>query len=287
MNLKKSDIDDRHRLDEQTEEMLKQLSVPTSGRTKEDAWQSICNRIETQPQTTVHRKLSIAKIWAAAASIVVLFAIGTLVLTHTTHVSIAKGEHGQVILPDGSSVQLNSESQISYQKYLWWAKREVNLKGEGFFKVMKGRRFEVRTGKYVTSVLGTSFNVFARNDQLRVCCFTGKVAVSEASRRDQKAILTPGMGVTTSADGIGSIEKITEEQKGWTKGEFYFSDAPLSDVLSEIERQFNVKISCTSCNDRRYSGFFSNKSLTQALELVCVPMQLQYSVSANGEVQIY
>jgi transmembrane sensor len=283
MNQYKSDIEDRQRLDEQTERLLKELKVPAK-RSKEDAWAAISSAIATPPAAK-RRWFTPTITWTVAASFALLVAVGSLILTHTTHVACAKGERLAVVLPDGSNVLLNSESQLSYQKYMWWQKREVALNGEGFFKVMKGRRFEVRTGKYVTSVLGTSFNVFARDNTVRVCCFTGKVGVREVTSGAQ-AILTPGLGVGGQGSTLGGVEKISEKQKGWTKGEFYFSDAALDDVFAEIERQFNVKVSCTGCENRRYSGYFNDKSLSQALELVCIPMQLTYNVASNGEVKV-
>lgn len=283
MNQKRSDIEDRQRLDKQTEMFLKQFDVPAK-RSKEESWVALSSAITFQTKTK-RRWLTSTITWTVAASFAVLVTVGSLILTHTTHVVSAKGQHLAVVLPDGSNVLLNSESQLSYQKHMWWRKREVTLKGEGFFKVMKGRRFEVRTGKYVTSVLGTSFNVFARDNEVRVCCFTGKVGVREVASGTQ-AILTPGLGVGSQGSTLGGVEKISEKQKGWTKGEFYFTDVPLDDVFAEIERQFNVKVSCAGCENRRYSGYFNDKSLSQALELVCVPMQLKYNIASNGEVEV-
>lgn len=282
MNKNRSDIEDRQSLDDQVEMLFKQLSVP-SKRSKEDVWATI-NHTITSDVKPKHQWFTFTT-WAVAASIAVFLTIGSLILTHTTRITSAKGEHLSVALPDGSNVLLNSESQLSYQKYMWWKKREVTLKGEGFFKVMKGRRFEVRTGKYVTSVLGTSFNVFARENEVRVCCFTGKVGVREISSGAQ-TFLTPGLGVEGNAGSLGGVEKISDRQKGWTKGEFYFDDIPLVDVFAEIERQFNVKLICNGVNNRRYSGYFNNKNLSQALELVCVPMQLEYRITSNREVEV-
>lgn len=282
MSPKRSHIDERHLLDEQTEMLLKQLEVPSSG-SNDAAWEAISKAIASKPSSKVRRLFPTA--WVAAASIVILLSVGFGVLTRSTRIISAKGEHVAVVLPDGSNVILNSESELSYKKYLWWHKREVKLKGEGFFKVKKGERFEVRTGNYVTSVLGTTFNVFARNDQIRVSCFTGKVGVRE-EQSGTNAILTPGLGVSSSGSSLGTVEQVSEKQKGWMSGEFYFTDEPLSNVFAEIERQFNVKISCKGCENRRYSGYFNDKDLGQALELVCVPMQLEYKITSENEVQV-
>lgn len=281
MNKNRPHIDDRHRLDEQTEKLLQQLSVP-AGRSKEEAWDLLGSKINEAKSSKRHF-LPIR--WAAAASIAVLISVGVLVATHTTRVVSPRGQHVAVVLPDGSNVLLNSDSQLSYQKFLWWKKREVQLTGEAFFKVKKGRRFDVKSEGCVTSVLGTSFNVFARNSLVKVSCFTGKVGVKNETTGLQ-AILTPGLGVQSLGQRLGDVQKITETEKGWTSGEFYYTDAPLSEVLAEIGRQFNVSISCKDCENRRYTGYFNNKSLNQSLDLICIPMQLQYNLVSSKQVEI-
>lgn len=280
MNQQKEHIDSRHRLDEQTEKLLQQLTVPT-GRSKDEVWESLGSVIssETSP---VKRQLIPAS-WIVAASFALLLSLGSLLMFHTTDVECPRGQHVAVVLPDGSNVLLNSESKLSYQKYLWWKKRKVNLTGEAFFKVKKGKRFSVMSNGYETSVLGTSFNVFARNNQVKVVCFTGKVKVKEV-KTGSEAILTPGLGVISSGDKIGQVQKIGANTKGWTSGEFYFYDAPLTEVFAEMERQFNIKVHAHGLEKRRYSGYFSSKDMQQALELVCVPMQLTFRVSGDSVV---
>jgi transmembrane sensor len=65
----------------------------------------------------------------------------------------------------------------------------------------------------------------------------------------------------------------------WTSGEFYFNKAPLKDVFKEIERQFNVEIVYSSSENRLYTGYFNKKDLNDALRLVCIPMEVNYSVN--------
>lgn len=282
MDTKKTHIDNKHCLDFETERMLSSLKVPAT-RSKEEAWEALGSVISEKVAPPKTKSYSTR--WAVAASFAVLVSIGYIFLTHTTKIVCSKGQHVEAILPDGSNVLINSDSQLSYQKYLWWNKRTVNLRGEAFFQVKKGKTFEVVTNNIVTSVLGTSFNVFARNSEVKVYCFTGKVAVKNVDT-DSQAILTPGFGVATNSTTLGNIVSIGNKEKGWTTGEFYFENSPLSNVFEEIERQFNVRISAENCKERRYSGYFNSKSLNLALELVCTPMQLEYTITSDGNVVI-
>ena len=56
---------------------------------------------------------------------------------------------------------------------------------------------------------------------------------------------------------------------------------PLTEVPKEIERQFNVRVESVNVQDRIYTGYFKNNDLETALQNVCLPMSLHYSV--NGK----
>jgi ferric-dicitrate binding protein FerR (iron transport regulator) len=64
-------------------------------------------------------------------------------------------------LEDGSEVQLNPNSTISYPEHFGQKTRTVYLKGEAFFSIKRNpaKPFVVHTGELVTEVLGTSFTI--------------------------------------------------------------------------------------------------------------------------------
>jgi transmembrane sensor len=69
---------------------------------------------------------------------------------------------------------------------------------------------------------------------------------------------------------------------GWIEGRFWFNNTRIEEVFKEMERQFNISIAYQDTTQRYYTGYFSNKNLIDALELVCEPMQLQYSVTKDN-----
>ena len=131
-------------------------------------------------------------------------------------------------------------------------------------------------GDYATVVvMGTSFNVSQRNENTEVACFTGSVQVSD----NAGTLITLQAGeVTRTADGkLTSATKFNiEKEAAWRNGDFYFESIPLETVLSELERQFNIEILYESKTPRIYTGYFNNKDLDEALQLVFQPMSLQY-----------
>ena len=145
------------------------------------------------------------------------------------------------LLPDGSTVILNADSELSYTASDFDQAREVTLKGEAFFEVTPGSPFLVKGEQGSVEVLGTSFNAYFRNQQLEVSCFTGSVKVSTG---ESSHMLEPGQ-LTKSGESEPLSKPATFDQNkvaSWRTGEFYFDQVPLSEVLQELQRQFDLEI---------------------------------------------
>ncbi|MHC1703729.1 MAG: FecR family protein [Tenuifilaceae bacterium] len=263
------------------DELLKSLKVPT-GKPKEQVWQTILENIEHQKEAKVISITSIAL--RIAASLLLLGSIGGSIWIWgfgKVAVYAPKGQHISHILPDSSQIQLNADTRISYNKVLWNLSRKVKLNGEALFKVKKGEQFDVVTELTTTSVLGTTFDVYARNGKVKVSCIEGKVQV-KTHKTESKVILTAGLFTQIHEQKLSiPVEKTIKEEVAWSDGEFFFINTPFNDVLKEIERQFNVEVEYIGEKGRFYSGYFNNKDLNDALRLVCIPMEMSYSV--NGK----
>jgi transmembrane sensor len=225
---------------------------------------------------------------AAVAAILCVVLTGYLMFYHfsSTITGTGYGENLFVYLPDGSGVTLNAGSSIEYRKAGWKRDRTVSLKGEAFFEVTKGSQFTVSTDGFETRVLGTSFNIFARGKDFRVNCSSGRIKIITDS--GQETIMETGdylVGINGSITGLYT-EKHTPANT-WMDGEFYYHNEPLANVLAEIERQFNITIDYSGTKNRNYSGYFHNKDLNMALELVCIPMQLDYKFIDDRQVLVY
>ncbi len=184
-------------------------------------------------------------------------------------------------LPDQSQVVLNSGSNLEYKDKRWKRDRIVNLNGEAFFQVRKGSRFLVTTSIGNVQVLGTSFNVYARGKTFEVKCMTGKVAVSW---KGGEILLHPGelfhSDRYNTKDNVGRFK--VENYKDWRQGWFEYQQRPLSEVFSELERQFRINIKDQNNHGPRlYNGFFENKSLDSALFKICWPMNIEYEIQGN------
>ena len=177
-------------------------------------------------------------------------------------------------LPDGSIVDLNAVSELSFNKHQWKLTREVKLKGEAYFKVTKGSKFKVITPGGTVSVLGTKFNIKQRNDYFEVVCYEGSVAVNHSSF-DVK--ITPGNSFIIRGETFIPSEKTEEQAPSWIKNYSHFQSIPYKEVLAEFERQYDVKIELESVDASQFfTGSFVHNDIQVALKSLTLPLQLTY-----------
>ena len=158
-------------------------------------WSRINNSISSNSSTIDNKKpriISLRYKWAvAAAACIGLFYFFMPLIQTSTTISSGIAQQSIETLPDGSIVRLDASSSITYKPKKWLKEREVKLSGVAFFEVKKGSKFVVFTDKGQVEVLGTSFNINARDEKFEVICKTGKVAVSN-NGNSSKVTLNPG-----------------------------------------------------------------------------------------------
>ncbi len=95
---------------------------------------------------------------------------------------VPKGQNVELTLADGTRVALRPNTRFRYPKVFNRSSREVYLDGEAFFSVAHDEKhpFKIYTGKVVTTVLGTSFNVRAlrQTENVTITVKTGRVRVA-------------------------------------------------------------------------------------------------------------
>ncbi|MTI22932.1 DUF4974 domain-containing protein [Fulvivirga sp. RKSG066] len=272
-----SDLDKAKKSDESVEDFeeiiakSQKLNVPR-GKSKAEAWNDFVAKIDEKeaPKAKV-RKLNPA--WpigiAAAISLAI---VAYLFLFSSTTISTAPGNRLAHVLPDGSTVTLNADSKISYNESNWLDDRSVKLDGEAFFEVTEGSSFVVEGNQTSVTVLGTSFNVYLRNDDVKVQCFTGKVNVA---KNDKNIILEKGQATGNELE-LRSFDSLVEAT--WRSGEFHFKNQPLTEVIKELERQYDIEVEYDLSTQRQYTGYFNDKDLNEALQFVFKPMGLSYEI---------
>ena len=193
-------------------------------------------------------------------------------------------EKATVSLPDLSKVTLNADSEITYDAKTWDSKRRLNLKGEAYFKVAKGKTFDVITKSGIVTVVGTEFNVKARNDYFEVICYEGIVKVTSDSISRQ---LLAGETYRILNKRF-SEDKTADSEPQWTKNRSSFKSIPFNEVVEELERQYSVKVAFKYTDTTRlFSGGFVHDNLENALMSITQPMNLTFEISSPNQVLIH
>lgn len=222
-----------------------------------------------------------------AAAVAILISVGFgFYIVNEVNLYASKGNKMTHQLPDGSSVELNADSKIAYNKLSWMLTRSVSLEGEAFFNVEKGEKFTVTSSLGSTRVLGTSFNIYSRGQDYKVECISGRVEVTYIGGID-KTVLIPGKGVQFSESEEGKLFSYSSESRtDWRSGEFHFNNEHLIRVVAELSRQYNIEIRMNKKYDQnKYTGYFNDKNLETALKLICDPFELNYQIK-DGYVVI-
>ncbi|WP_303919666.1 FecR family protein [Draconibacterium sediminis] len=251
-------------------------------KSEADVWNELQGKMAKKPAKVVAIRNKWIQ-WSAAAVVLLIFGMGAVVSSWQKTIECLPGEHLTAVLPDGSKVNLNAASKLVYNPIKWKWDRKLKFEGEGFFTVEKGSTFTVESKKGTTQVLGTTFNIYAREENYRVTCLTGKVQVTSSG--NEKVILLPQNHVELE-EGKLVVTRMFEPEKAisWKQNYFYFTGRPLKEVIDEIERQYAVTIKLDpQLNNRNFGSNFSKQySVEEVLDFVCKPMGLKFEKQANN-----
>lgn len=216
-------------------------------------------------------------------------------ITYVTK-STSIGEKLKFRLPDGSIINLNSASSIKYPDPFPEGKRDVFLTGEAFFDVKRdtASSFTVHNDDIKTTALGTSFNIRAIKDEVKVALATGKVKVIlEGIENQEEAImhLEPGQ-MAIFQEGDKNLRKENfdvEEVTGWKNGQIYFRQSSINDVVEKLEKWYGVTISLDPgiSKEQKLTGNIDNENLESIIQGICFSMDYEYSINGkNVEIKL-
>ena len=165
---------------------------------------------------------------------------------------VPNGHKQKVLLEDGTTVHLNSGSKLTCPQKFIGNTRRITLSGEAFFEVARNvkKPFIIESGKIITTVLGTSFNVQAYpNEDIKVTVATGKVKVVSLNKSDKQSgsvFLEPGQQAVYSLKQAHLIQQQVSVNQfiDWQNNTLYFEYETLASVFKKLERVYGVHIHC-------------------------------------------
>jgi transmembrane sensor len=213
----------------------------------EAQWQTL--RSKLTPMTVVKEPTRVRQFamfkWAAAAVVVLSVSIGIWQSQKNkveNFTAIYKtGNHKQLVkLPDGTSINLNTNSELEV-KTMNDEDRVVALhSGEAFFNVIHNELpFKVETSKGEITVTGTEFNIKNRKElPFAVFLKTGKVKFKSGTA---SLDMRPGQCLKENAKGFELSTADNSGQFAWIDNKLVFNSQPLSEIVKELEVTYKVK----------------------------------------------
>ncbi|MAZ73888.1 MAG: anti-sigma factor [Flavobacteriaceae bacterium] len=221
--------------------------------------------------------LKVAAILAIIAASYVF--INSLPTTFNTQLAETK----TLTLPDNSEVMLNGITEISYNENSWANSRKINLSGEAYFKVAKGKKFTVSTSQGQITVLGTQFNVLDNGVNFIVSCYEGMVAVTYQGETIQ---LSSGKSATLNKKSL-EISEVYTNKPEWIGDESSYDDVLIYHVINDLESTYNTTITTKNIDvTLRYTGSYTHKDLEAALQTITIPLGLTYTIESETSIII-
>ncbi len=221
----------------------------------------------------------------AAAIIIPLLILSTLYLyrenkslgTNEMIVSTNLGERANITLPDGTHVTLNAESKLKYVPQTFnKSERLIHFEGEAYFDVMKNKNipFLIRTTDVQIKVVGTKFNLFARDKEPVAELFLeeGKVLFTSLLSNECRTISPNQKATFDKKTGAIIITDIDAQSIApWRKGDLVFHNAQFANIIHTLENNYGVSINITSDSSIQkdlFSGTVPTNNISEALEII-------------------
>ena len=286
--------------------------------------------IERKPVAQTKRFLKIAM--AASIALVSIFGGGlffsfdpflllnpTSSLSNTNTFETKIGEQSSYTLPDGTKIQLNTNSlvQIAYTP----DRRNLTLfRGEALFDVVKDttRPFSVISGAQSFTALGTTFNIQKNNENdMELVVTQGRVLITKTSKITDKTsteITTTATEITTMATekplGIivtsgekAIIEKsiqtpiqtvsVSQDQVqrdlAWQHGVLIFDGEFLADALNEVSRYTNTRFEIIDplLTNIKIAGYFKAGDIDGLLQSLNSNFDISYQKMSKNHIQLH
>jgi transmembrane sensor len=227
------------------------------------------------------RRSTIAVVAAIAAAAVVALVVTRKrdVAPESTppvrHYAAGVGKTDSVLLADGSRVILGPQSTLEVPGTFGAGDRTVTLTGDAYFDVRHdaSKTFRVHAGSAVIEDIGTTFTIESDAAAMAtVSVMSGSVQLSRAGTVSAGVVLAAGDRGSLGTTGDARVERnvVRPEDTDWISGRLAFRDAPLSQVVAEMERWYGVKlrVADTTMLERKITTSFEGESVDQALQIL-------------------
>lgn len=250
------------------------------------------------PSVRKERRIRPIRIWQAAAAVFFILAASSVYLStigkdaepNLLQQYIPTAEMRTLTLPDGTKVQLNSQSTLLYPQEFTGKDRSVFLIGEANFKVKPDKKhpFIVKSNDFQVTALGTEFNVAAypENPIVAATLISGSVLV-EYNDLNSQMILKPNEQLAyhkhTRHHSLNSPNM--NDVTAWQRGELVFREMSVKDIITVLERKYpyTFEYQLKNLKEDKYSFRFKDRAtLSEVMDVIVnVVGQMDYKIKDN------
>lgn len=206
--------------------------------------------------------------------------------------SVPVGQRAQIMLPDSTTVWLNSGSVLKYPSTFTADKRDITLDGEGYFTVKRDahKPFTVNTANGYVTVLGTVFNLKSYSAEPRMEASLVSGMVKARGRSGREVVLHPNQKMIWD-NGTVKVLSTNNDDYLWKKGILNFTNQPLPVVLFRLGQTYGKKITIKgkSLNRIILTGKFRvSDGLDYALRVLQDTYHFNYTTDPDsGDTVVY
>ena len=226
------------------------------------------------------------------------------------------GSKTEIKLPDGTSVILNAGSTLRYRSDFNMNNRDLDLIGEGYFKVAKNNLLplNVSAGDIIIKAIGTEFNIKAYDEEevIETTLVEGKIQITQSGQNEndnqaldlnpnQKAIYIKESDsfaleevVTVDSSNFNPVPNIYQnilispkvdisEIVAWTQGKLIIRGQRLDDLCVDLQRKYNVSFLFRDEEIKgfRFTGVLLDETLEQVLDVIKLTAPIGYSLEGK------
>ncbi|MDR1224319.1 MAG: DUF4974 domain-containing protein [Tannerella sp.] len=204
-----------------------------------------------------------------------------------TRIETGIGDKSKVTLPDGSLVWVNSCSSVVYGDLSGGDERSVYLQGEAWFEVKTDRQrpFLVRTDRLTYRVTGTSFNIYAfeDEDETSIALLEGSVTVEQGAK---SRVLHPGerLVYNRTTDRFTVKNADVNLLSSWRRGEFVIDNMTFDELANRLQRLYNVEFIFENQEIRKesFGGTLRDfDSLETVMKVIKTSIPVNYRIEEN------
>ena len=249
-----------------------------------------------QKRITVIQQIVNSKIFRIAAVLLIMITASYFLFKNSNlslmnEILVENQRQEKIVLTDGTQVTLDAGSKFRYPEEFQADKREVFMNGEGYFEVSSDpeKPFIIHANEAIITVLGTKFNIRAwrQNKRVVVAVADGKVSLSSKKLhdKDSKVIISKNQVSQLEEDKKPTTPEYSDITKymTWLNYEMHFTSVPLSEVLQQLERWYNLEFSLPddSYGENRITVSIENTSIADILNMISLVNNFKYERKGN------